>query len=69
LPLEELDVKNDLTYEESPVKILETAERITRSKNIRMCKVQWKHHLVEEATWESEDDLKSDYPKLFSESL
>jgi hypothetical protein len=32
-------MRKDLTYEESPVKILETAERITRSKNIRMCKV------------------------------
>jgi hypothetical protein len=31
IPLEELAVKEDLTYEEYPIKILETAERITRS--------------------------------------
>jgi hypothetical protein len=68
LPLKELDMRKDLTYEESPVKILETAERITRSKNIRMCKVQWRHHSEEEATWEREDELSSDYPELFSES-
>ena len=37
LPLEELDVRNDLTYEEIPIKILETAKKITRSKTIRMC--------------------------------
>jgi hypothetical protein len=37
--LEELTVKEDLTYEEFSVKILETAERVTRSKVIRMCKV------------------------------
>jgi hypothetical protein len=55
LPLEELDLQNDLTYEERPAKILETAERITRSKTIRMCKVQWKHHSEEEATSERED--------------
>jgi hypothetical protein len=62
LPLEELDLQNDLTYEERPAKILETTERITRSKTIRMCKVQWKHHSEEEATWEREDELKAYYP-------
>ena len=37
LPLEELEVQDDLTYQEVPIKILETTERITRSKIIRMC--------------------------------
>ena len=68
MPLEEMDIKNDLTYEESLAKILEIAERITRSKTIIMCKVQWKHHSKEEATWEREDELKADYPQLFLES-
>jgi len=40
IPLEELTVKGDLTYEEHPVKILEIAERVTRSRIIKMCKVQ-----------------------------
>jgi len=61
LPLEELDLQDDLNYEESPIKVLETTERIIRSKNLRMCKVQWKHHFEEEATWEREDDLIADY--------
>jgi hypothetical protein len=39
LPLEELDVQKDLTYEEHLIKILDTAERITQSKRIRMCRV------------------------------
>ena len=39
LALEELDVRNDLTYEEIPIKMLQMAKRITRSKTIRMCKV------------------------------
>jgi hypothetical protein len=50
LPLEELEVKDDLTYKEHPVKILDISERATRSKVIRMCKVQWSHHLEDEAT-------------------
>ena len=57
LPLEELDVQDDLTYIKYPVKILDTLERITRSKKIRMCKVQWSHHAEDEATWEREDEL------------
>ena len=35
IPLEELIVKEDLTYEEFLVRILETAERVTRSRVIR----------------------------------
>ena len=40
IPIEQLTVKEDLTYEEYLVRILETAERVTRSQVIKMCKVQ-----------------------------
>jgi hypothetical protein len=63
--LEELTVKEDLTYEEFPVKILETAERVTRSQTIKMCKVQWNRYTTDEATWEREEDLRKTYPQLF----
>jgi hypothetical protein len=66
--LEDIQMENDLTYKEYPVKILDTSERVTRSKIIRMCKVQWSHHTKEEATWEREDELKEDFPQLFSKS-
>jgi len=56
----------DLTHTEWPIKILETAERVTRSRTIRMCKVQWSHHTEDEATWELEEELKADYLDLFS---
>jgi hypothetical protein len=39
LPMEELEGKEDLFYQEYPVKILETSERVTRNKKIKMCKV------------------------------
>jgi hypothetical protein len=51
-PLEGLDVQEDLTYTEHPVKILEMSERVTRNKKIKMCRVQWSHHIEDEATWE-----------------
>jgi hypothetical protein len=65
LPMEELDLGGDLTYSERPVKILDTAERVTHSKVIKMCKVQWSHHTEDEATWEHEEELRADYPMLF----
>jgi hypothetical protein len=39
LPMEELNVNEDLTYSDYPFRILETSYRITRSKVIKMCKV------------------------------
>src|SRR3954465_14703061 len=61
VPLDAIWLESDLTYEEKPVKILETAERVTRTKTIKLCKVQWDHHTEEEATWEREEDLKQDH--------
>ena len=68
LTIEELNVQEDLAYTEGPIKILDRTERITRSKVIKMCRVQWKHHTEDEATWEREDELMKDYPHLFSNS-
>jgi hypothetical protein len=65
IPLEELTVKDDLTYEELPVKILETVERVTRSQTIKMCKVKWNRYTEDETTWEREEDLRKTYPQLF----
>ena len=65
IPLEELTVKEDLTYEEFSVKILEMVERVTRSRVIKICKVQWNRYTEDEATWEREEDLRKTYLKLF----
>jgi hypothetical protein len=66
LPVEGLEVQEDLTYIEKPVQILETEDRVTRRKTIRMCKVRWDHHSEEEANWEREYDLMAKYPELFA---
>jgi hypothetical protein len=65
LPLEELDLGGDLAYSERPIKILDTTERVTRNKVIKMCKVQWSHHTEDEATWGHEEELRADYRELF----
>jgi hypothetical protein len=41
--MEELDLGRDLTYSERLIKILDTVERVTCNKIIKMCKVQWSH--------------------------
>ncbi|WVZ80782.1 LOW QUALITY PROTEIN: hypothetical protein U9M48_028233 [Paspalum notatum var. saurae] len=61
-PLEGLEVQEDLTYTEHPEKILDTSERNTRNKRIKMCRVQWSHHTEAEAIWKRED--KSSIPPL-----
>jgi hypothetical protein len=67
IPMEDLDAKEDLSYQEYPVKILETSERVTRNKRIKMCNVQWSHHTEEKATWERKEELKAEFPSFFSE--
>ncbi|WVZ97305.1 hypothetical protein U9M48_042853 [Paspalum notatum var. saurae] len=68
-PLEGLDVQEDLTYTEHPVKILETSERVTRNRRVKMCRVPWKHHTEDEATWKREEELRATYPGLFANHL
>jgi hypothetical protein len=55
-------LETDLTYPEHPIKILNQKSRVTRRKTIKFYKVQWSNHMVEEATRESEDFLRSRHP-------
>jgi hypothetical protein len=61
-----LQIQKDLQYREKPVKILDLTVRRTRNLEVRLCKVQWSREGEEEATWESEDSLRKEYPYLFS---
>jgi hypothetical protein len=65
--MEYLDAREDLSYQEYPIKILETSKRVTQNKKIKMCKVQWSHHTEEEATWQREEELKAEFPSFFSD--
>jgi hypothetical protein len=47
LPIEDLEVPEDLTYYLKPTQILETTDQVTRRSTIRMCKVKWGHHSEE----------------------
>jgi hypothetical protein len=67
IPMQDLDAKEDPSYQEYPIKILETSERVTRNKRIKMCKVQLSHHTEEEATWEREEEFKAKFLNFFSD--
>ncbi len=64
--MEELDLGGDLSYSEKQVRILDTAERVPHNKVIKMCTTLWSRLMEDEATWEHEEELRVDYPKLFS---
>jgi hypothetical protein len=63
---ETVQIQKDLQYREKPVKILNSAIRKTRNSEVRLCKVQWSKEGEDEASWESEDSLRREYPYLFS---
>jgi hypothetical protein len=52
----------DLSYPEHPIKVLDQKDRVLRHKTIKFFKMQWSNHSEEEATWESEDFLRSRHP-------
>jgi hypothetical protein len=54
----------DMSYLEHPVKILDQQDRVARHRMIRFFKVQWSHHSEQEATWETEEFLRSKYPEF-----
>ena len=64
----EIELRDDLSYEEQPVQILSKEEKELRNKTISLVKVPWRNHLVEETTWEQEDQMRSQYPHLFHDT-
>jgi hypothetical protein len=52
----------DLSYPEHQIKVLDQKDHVTRRKTIKFFKIQWSNHSEEEATWESEDFLRSHHP-------
>ena len=65
LPIEGLGVKDNLSYEEVPVQILDRQVKKLRNKEVVSVNVLWKNHLVVGAILEADTDMKSCYPHLF----
>ncbi|XP_016669992.1 uncharacterized protein [Gossypium hirsutum] len=65
VPVEEIEVRPALTFEEEPIQILDCDIKVLRRKSIPLMKVLWRNHSIEEATWEPEDLMRQQYPHLF----
>ena len=63
---ETIEIDETMTYEETPVKILDSKIRKTRNREVKQVKVLWSNNRVEEATWETEDSMRAKYPHLFN---
>jgi hypothetical protein len=59
-----IEIEPDLSYAEQPIQILDTKERTTRRKTVKMYKILWDHHTEEEATWETEYYLQQNFPNF-----
>ena len=60
-----MQLRENLTYEEQPVEVLERREQVLRRKVIPLVKVLWRNHGIEEETWEHEHQMRTQYPQLF----
>ena len=62
---EDIKIESDLAYEEKPVQLLDSKERVTQNWVIRFHKVMWSNHSEQEATWERDDYLREVYPVFY----
>jgi hypothetical protein len=64
LDIEKLQVEPDLVYPEYPIKIVDHKTRVTRNQTSEFYKVQWSNHSEREATWETEEFVRTKCPEL-----
>ena len=61
----QIEIDTDGTFEEGPVCIVDSRDRVLRRKTVRLVRVLWQHCGVEESTWEREDKMRATYHFLF----
>ncbi|XP_028802676.1 uncharacterized protein LOC114757766 [Neltuma alba] len=66
IELEEVKLRYNLTYPTEPERILDIKDKQLRNKTIRFIKVFWKDMSPDDATWETEEQMRYEYPYLFS---
>ncbi|RVW98093.1 Transposon Ty3-I Gag-Pol polyprotein [Vitis vinifera] len=65
--MQDVQISEDTSYVEEPLRILEVGEHRFKNKVIPAVKVVVQHHGIEEATWEPEEEMRRHYPQLFYE--
>ena len=57
----DIEVNNNVTYNEGPVRVLDREVKKLRNKEIPLVKIQWKHHDEDEASWELESEIREKF--------
>ena len=57
-----VELKDNLTYKEQPMQIVDRREQILWNKVILLVKVLWGNYGIKEATWQLEAQMHSQYP-------
>jgi hypothetical protein len=52
----------NLSYPEHSIKVLDQKDRVMKHKTSKFFMIQWSNHSEKEATWESEDFIRSYHP-------
>ena len=63
-----LQLREDLSYEERPVRIIDRKDQVLRRCTICYVKVQWSNHTKWKAIWKLEEEMQTKYPQLFLDS-
>ena len=66
---EPIEAAENMMYEKRPVQILDYIVKQLRNKSIPLVKVLWANNTSTEATWKTEEDMRSKYPYLFEVNL
>jgi hypothetical protein len=68
VPLGDIKLESDLTYEKRLVHVIDTHERVTPSWVVKFYKVMWSNQGSEsDATWEREDYLREGYKEFYQQ--
>ncbi|XP_028053955.1 uncharacterized protein LOC114258248 [Camellia sinensis] len=65
----DIDLNEDASFEQRPIKIIDRREKNLRGKVIHLVQVLWQHRGVEESTWEVKDAIRANYPQLFEDKV
>ena len=65
MEVRDIKLESDLAYEEKPMQIIYSKDRVTRNRVIKFHKVTWNNISEQDATLERKDYLHEVYPSFY----
>jgi hypothetical protein len=62
----DVTLEPDFTYSEHPIRVLDQKDRVTRRRTLKFYKIQWNQHTKDEATWETQDFMEKNFPRVLA---